>query len=89
MSSEMRLAMDGNAYTREEFLAFYGQQRGESKWAAAAEKRPSFYCNIYSAMKRKSTAEDFAKTAATRTATEHAQHAQSLTQQVDKLGHPT
>ena len=35
MSSEKRLAMDGNAYTREEFLAFYGPQRFDSKWAVA------------------------------------------------------
>ena len=40
MSSEMRLAMDGNAYTREEFLGFYGSDRFESKWASATISSP-------------------------------------------------
>ena len=31
MSSEKRLAWNGNAYTREEFLAFYGSKRLYSK----------------------------------------------------------
>ena len=35
MFSEKRLALDGNAYTREEFLAFYGPERFDSKWASA------------------------------------------------------
>ena len=35
MLSEKRLALDGNAYTSKEFLAFYGTERFDSKWASA------------------------------------------------------